>query len=46
MGTSLLPGPEALRSALDIVRRQVPATPTIRWPLLEQRLGATVFVKH
>jgi len=44
--TDLLPEREALRSALDIVRAQLPPTPTIRWPLLEQRLGATVFVKH
>jgi threonine dehydratase len=44
--TDLLPDREALRSALDIVRAQLPPTPTIRWPLLEQRLGATVFVKH
>ena len=45
--TDLLPDREALRSALDIVRAQpIPPTPTIRWPLLEQRLGTTVFVKH
>ena len=45
--TELPPGRESLRSALDIVRaQQIPPTPTIRWPLLEQRLGATVFVKH
>ena len=43
---SLLPGREELRSALAIVRAQQPPTPTIRWPLLEQRLGSTVFVKH
>ena len=44
--TEALPGREALRSALDVVRAQLPSTPTIRWPLLEQRLGGTVFVKH
>jgi threonine dehydratase len=44
--TEALPDREALRSALDIVRAQLPPTPTIRWPLLEQRLGSTVFVKH
>lgn len=42
-----LPDADALRSALAIVRaQQIPATPTIRWPLLEQRLGTTVHVKH
>jgi len=41
-----LPSGEEIASALDIVRLQMPPTPTIRWPLLEQRLGATVFVKH
>jgi threonine dehydratase len=44
--TEALPDREALRSALDIVRAELPPTPTIRWPLLEQRLGTTVFVKH
>jgi threonine dehydratase len=43
---SLLPTRDELLSALDIVRAQMPPTPTIRWPLLEQRLGTTVFVKH
>jgi threonine dehydratase len=46
MTASLLPDREALRSAWDLVRAQLPPTPTIRWPLLEQRLGTTVFVKH
>jgi threonine dehydratase len=44
--TEALPDRQALRSALDIVRAEMPPTPTIRWPLLEQRLGTTVFVKH
>lgn len=44
--TEVLPDRQALRSALDIVRAEMPPTPTIRWPLLEQRLGTTVFVKH
>jgi threonine dehydratase len=46
MNTSLLPGRDDLLCALQIVRAQMPPTPTIRWPLLEQRLGTTVFVKH
>jgi threonine dehydratase len=41
-----LPRTTALASAREWVRAQVPPTPTHRWPLLEQRLGATVFVKH
>ena len=44
--TEALPDRQALRSALGIVRAELPPTPTIRWPLLEQRLGTTVFVKH
>jgi threonine dehydratase len=43
---NLLPGPDELLSALALVRAQLPPTPTIRWPLLEQRLGAAVYVKH
>jgi threonine dehydratase len=46
MTASLLPDREALRDAWDIVRAQLPPTPTLRWPLLEQRLGTTVYVKH
>jgi threonine dehydratase len=42
----LLPERDELLAALEIVRAQLPPTPTIRWPLLEQRLGTTVFVKH
>ena len=46
MTSPLLPGRDELLAALEIVRAQMPPTPTIRWPLLEQRLGTTVFVKH
>ena len=42
----LLPGRDELQAALEVVRAQIPPTPTIRWPLLEQRLGTTVHVKH
>lgn len=46
-GFDTLPDAASLRSALAIVRaQQIPATPTFRWPLLEQRLGTTVYVKH
>jgi threonine dehydratase len=46
MDNTLLPGRDELLSALQIVRARIPPTPTIRWPLLEQRLGAAVHVKH
>jgi threonine dehydratase len=35
-----------LESALTVVRAHVPPTPQREWPLLSQRLGATVIVKH
>ncbi len=46
MVQNLLPDAEALHSALAIVREHMAPTPTHRWPLLEARLGTTVFVKH
>jgi threonine dehydratase len=36
----------ALDDARRIVREAMPPTPQQRWPLLEQRLGAQVWVKH
>jgi threonine dehydratase len=38
--------PDSLRAAMRVVRDTMPPTPQQRWPLLEQRLGATVWVKH
>ncbi|HZP88554.1 MAG TPA: threonine dehydratase [Burkholderiales bacterium] len=35
-----------LESALAIVRAHVPPTPQREWPLLSQRLGASLIVKH
>ncbi|HXR13650.1 MAG TPA: threonine dehydratase [Solirubrobacteraceae bacterium] len=35
-----------LDRATELVRRHVPATPTHRWPLLAEALGAEVWVKH
>ncbi|NRB04742.1 MAG: threonine dehydratase [Rhodobacteraceae bacterium] len=35
-----------LQAAADLVHTQVPPSPQINWPLLDQRTGATVFVKH
>lgn len=36
----------ALRMAADLVHSWLPATPSIDWPLLSQRAGAEVWVKH
>ena len=41
-----LPDRDALRSALEVVRRAMPPTPQQRWPLLDARCGAQVWVKH
>lgn len=35
-----------LRVATQLVRRHVPATPQYAWPLLGERVGAEVWVKH
>jgi threonine dehydratase len=37
---------EALEEAAAVVRAVVPPTPQRRWPLLEQRAGCEVWVKH
>ncbi|GAA1906221.1 hypothetical protein GCM10009737_03740 [Nocardioides lentus] len=37
---------ETLRAATAVVRRHVRATPTRRWPLLEQVTGVETWVKH
>ena len=41
-----LPGIEQIDAAARIVYRSMPATPQYRWPLLEERAGCTVWVKH
>lgn len=41
-----LPSPDALEAARRIVHAAMAPTPQQRWPLLEQRLGAEVWVKH
>ena len=35
-----------LNAAADLVRKTLPPTPQIRWPLLEARIGTPVWVKH
>ncbi|WP_428672384.1 threonine dehydratase [Roseibium sp.] len=37
---------EELEAAIPIVRRLVPETPAYAWPLLKQRFGVEVVVKH
>ena len=37
---------EEIESARTIVRETVPPTPQYAWPLLRERLGFTVWVKH
>ena len=41
-----LPSLETLESASALVHRHLPATPLLRWPLLEQRTGCETWVKH
>lgn len=41
-----LPDLSALRRAQQIVHSHFAATPQLRWPLLEQRVGAPCWVKH
>ena len=41
-----LPRLDEVDAAARIVYRTMPATPQYRWPLLEQRAGCTVWVKH
>jgi len=44
--SSGLPSLEELESAADLVRAVMPVTPQYRWPLLAERTGAEVWVKH
>ncbi|MBC7484955.1 MAG: pyridoxal-phosphate dependent enzyme, partial [Rhizobacter sp.] len=37
---------ETMEDARRIVREAMPPTPQQRWPLLDQRLGASAWVKH
>ena len=41
-----LPSLDSLRAAADLVHEVIPPTPQIRWPLLAERSGADVWVKH
>jgi threonine dehydratase len=41
-----IPTLDELRRAAELVRTVMPATPTYTWPLLNQRAGAEVWLKH
>ncbi len=41
-----LPGLDELEAAAEIVHRTLTPTPQIHWPLLSQRLGCEIWVKH
>lgn len=41
-----LPSLEELESAAALIYQSMPPTPQYRWPLLESRVGTTVWVKH
>jgi threonine dehydratase len=40
------PSLETLDAAASLIYRSMPPTPQYRWPLLDQRAGASVWVKH
>jgi threonine dehydratase len=44
--TNGLPGLNEIRSAAELVHRTMPPTPQYAWPLLGERAGAEVWVKH
>ncbi len=43
---STLPGLDEIRGAAELVYRTMPATPQYTWPLLNERAGAEIWVKH
>src|SRR5881394_4347548 len=44
--SSLLPSLDEIREAQQLIYSLMQPTPQISWPLLNQRLGADVWVKH
>src|SRR2546428_10626731 len=40
------PSLDELESAATLIYQSMPPTPQYRWPLLEARVGTTVWVKH
>jgi len=43
---NILPGLDEIREAQKLIYSIMPPTPQLSWPLLNQRLGATLWVKH
>jgi len=46
VSTEILPSIDALEDAADLIYRHMSPTPQYRWPLLDQRVDAAVWVKH
>lgn len=46
VSTDILPSLDSLEEAADLIYRHMAPTPQYRWPLLDQRVGAAVWVKH
>ena len=46
VSTDRLPSLDSLEEAADLIYRHMAPTPQYRWPLLDQRVGAGVWVKH
>ena len=46
VSTEILPSLDLLEEAADLIYRHMAPTPQYRWPLLDQRLDAAVWVKH
>lgn len=46
VSTDMLPSLDSLEEAADLIYRHMAPTPQYRWPLVDQRVGASVWVKH
>src|SRR3954470_15734599 len=46
VSTEVLPSLDSLEEAAAAIYRYMPPTPQYRWPLLDQRAGTAVWVKH
>ena len=42
----MLPSKSAIAAAADLIGPTVPPTPQYAWPLLSERVGTTVWMKH
>src|ERR1700712_2777256 len=42
----LLPGLDEIEAAAKLIYQHMPATPQYSWPLINQRAGAEVWIKH